>query len=133
MADLFVYGTLMIPAVMRAVIGRLPRCAPAVLPGYRRFRLRGRGYPAVVRDAEGQVHGLLCQDLRPRELARLDRYEDRFYRRRRVVVRDAAGHARTAWCYVLPESARVRLSPRPWRREAFERTALRRYLRHLRV
>ncbi len=132
MADLFVYGTLMTPAVMRAVIGRLPPREAAVLPDHRRHGLRGRVYPVVVPEAGAQVDGVLYTGLTPQELARLDRYEDDFYLRRRVTVRDATGRARTAWCYVLRPRSRVRLARRPWSHARFERTALRDYLARLR-
>jgi len=132
MADLFVYGTLMTPAVMRAVVGRVPRSEPAELPGFRRYRLRGRVYPAVVPEPGATVAGRLYRDLTPAEIARLDRYEDTFYRREPVMVRNAQGRKQRAWCYVLPAQARQRLSARPWHRDAFERTALRGYLRGLR-
>ncbi len=132
MADLFVYGTLMTPAVMRAVIGRVPGSEPAELPGYRRHRLRGKVYPAVVPESGATVAGRLYHDLTPAEITRLDRYEDAFYRRQPVTVRDAHGREQQAWCYVLPAQARQRLAARPWRQDAFERTALRRYLRGLR-
>lgn len=132
MADLFVYGTLMTPAVMRAVIGRVPPHAPAVLPGYRRYGLRGRVYPVVVPERGASVAGVLYTGLSPRELARLDRYEDAFYRRVEVTVRDAAGRERRAWCYVLRPRSRVRLANRPWQHERFVRSALQNYLARLR-
>ena len=132
MADLFVYGTLMTPAVMRAVIGRVPRSEPAELHGYRRYRLRGKVYPAVVPEPGTTVAGRVYHDLTPAEITRLDRYEDAFYRREPVTVRDAQGREQRAWCYVLPTQARQRLAARPWHRDMFERTALRGYLRGLR-
>jgi len=132
MADLFVYGTLMTPAVMRVVIGRVPRHGPAVLPHHRRHGLRGRVYPVVVPEHGASVAGMLYTGLSPRELARLDRYEDAFYRRVEVTVRDATGRERAAWCYVLRPQSRIRLANRSWQQDHFERTALRGYLARLR-
>lgn len=43
MASLFVYGTLMFPQVLRAVLGGNLAAEPARLTGYRRCALRGRG------------------------------------------------------------------------------------------
>ena len=46
--SVFVYGTLMAEEVVRVLLGRAPPSSPALLPGHRRFSLRGRVYPAIL-------------------------------------------------------------------------------------
>ena len=66
----FVYGTLMFPEVLKALINRVPRMEPAAIHGYRRHRIRGQVFPGVVRapGPDARVPGLLLFDLAPREL-----------------------------------------------------------------
>jgi gamma-glutamylcyclotransferase (GGCT)/AIG2-like uncharacterized protein YtfP len=72
---LFVYGTLLDEARLRAVAGRtFPRRA-ARLPGHRRVWPCG-GYPTVVPDASADVAGALLDDVDAAALAALDAYED---------------------------------------------------------
>jgi gamma-glutamylcyclotransferase (GGCT)/AIG2-like uncharacterized protein YtfP len=105
---LFVYGTLMTPAVLDAVCGRaLPRAA-GTLAGYARYRLRRRVYPAIVGEHGASTTGLLCEGLDEFLWQRLDAWESPLYRRERVLVSDAGGGERTAHTYVLA----ARASPR---------------------
>ena len=78
----FLYGTLTDPEVVRRVAGddRFLRAArPALLPGWRRARLRGTPYPTLVRDAEAAVHGLVAE-VPSAVLRRLSAYEGPLYR-----------------------------------------------------
>lgn len=45
---IFVYGSLMYPSVLTALLGRCPPAQAAVLTGFRRLRIRGEVYPALV-------------------------------------------------------------------------------------
>jgi hypothetical protein len=54
----FVYGTLMAPEVLKALINRVPPMKPAVIKGFRRYRVKGQVFPAIVPDlADSQVDG----------------------------------------------------------------------------
>jgi gamma-glutamylcyclotransferase (GGCT)/AIG2-like uncharacterized protein YtfP len=108
--SVFVYGTLTVPRVMRAVTGREFDLLPASLPGYACFRVRGAAYPGVV-------------------LARLDRFEGRVYERRRVTVRVEPDERREAWAWVIRPEHRSLLSNEPWNRERFVRHDLPSFLR----
>lgn len=125
---LFCYGTLMTPRVMAAVIGRAAHATPATLAGYRSARLRGRDYPGLWPDVDGEVSGCCYHLVHRRELGRTDRYEGSEYRRRRVTVVTARGPLE-AWVY-LPCSRRARRDG-PWSARDFERRAGRRYLRQI--
>jgi len=56
-------GSLLAPEVLQALLGRLPRTTPAMLPGYRRATIASRSYPGAVEAGDGMVAGLLVLDL----------------------------------------------------------------------
>jgi gamma-glutamylcyclotransferase (GGCT)/AIG2-like uncharacterized protein YtfP len=83
---LFIYGTLMeasdTPAA-RWLRPRLRSIVPASVPGRLIAVPNAQGwFPALLSSGPGRVHGLCCTaELAPSDLARLDRYEGREYRR----------------------------------------------------
>jgi gamma-glutamylcyclotransferase (GGCT)/AIG2-like uncharacterized protein YtfP len=95
---LFVYGTLLDDAQVRAVAGRTFARRPAVLAGYRRVWPRG-GYPSIVADPDASVAGDLLDDVDAAALAAFDAYEDegRLYRREETTVTSGADAVR---CFV---------------------------------
>eukprot|EP01043_Picozoa_sp_COSAG02_P027047 COSAG02_NODE_1577_length_11862_cov_13.243135_8_plen_239_part_00 len=82
----FVYGSLMHPAVVKAIIGRVPQCGPAVVYGHVRRCVIEEAYPACIRveqDSPGStpqdsapVHGLLYHDCTERERHIFDLFEE---------------------------------------------------------
>ncbi|WP_344863349.1 gamma-glutamylcyclotransferase family protein [Planomonospora alba] len=98
---LFVYGTLMFPEVLRALLGRVPDSAPAEVAGWRAARLPGRVYPVLVPAPEGTARGLLITGLTAAEWRVLDEYEGPMYELRPVELTDA----RRGWAYVSADPA----------------------------
>jgi gamma-glutamylcyclotransferase (GGCT)/AIG2-like uncharacterized protein YtfP len=98
-ARLFVYGTLLDPAVCGRLLGRAPEACDAILAGYSQRAVRGKSYPAVIPDDACRVAGLLLCGLSEGDLAALDVYEGDEYARIEVSVETDAGLAR-AWVYV---------------------------------
>lgn len=101
--SLFVYGTLSLPAVFRAVLGlRLVKSAAdadgrnsflareAVLPGYKKIS-PDRTYLYAVPDAHGRIRGYVVGPLPGECLSALHRYEGNNYRQVRVEVLAAGG------------------------------------------
>lgn len=107
---LLTLGTLMAPQVLYRVIygfsglepnnKRLPRFRPAVLHGYRRYRVRDEDYPGIVAatetggaDSVGHRHtsvlGTLVSGLTDSDIRLLDDYEGNEYLRERILVRTA--------------------------------------------
>jgi gamma-glutamylcyclotransferase (GGCT)/AIG2-like uncharacterized protein YtfP len=129
---LFCYGTLEFPPVMRAVAGRRFPGLPAVLSGYRRLGVRGEVFPGIAAQSGAEVPGTLYTGLTRAHLRKLDAYENAFYRRRLLRVRDAAGRAQAAWAYVVPRLYRHRLGAGDWDPDRFARRHFTRYLRRLR-
>ncbi len=109
---LFVYGTLLVPDIMREVTGRQYAGESAVLPGYRRYRIRRRSYPGIVEEAGTSVSGTLFE-MGPVALAAIDRYEDACYERRTVTV-EVKGESRQAYAYVIPDNRRHLLEDKEW-------------------
>jgi hypothetical protein len=110
---LFLYGTLLDPAVFAAVAGSaapLRAGRAAVLRGMRRVALRGTPWPTLMADARGAVAGRVVR-VGPVLLRRLARYEGPPYRLRPVVPR-ARGRAVPALAWIAPRG-RAEAS-RPW-------------------
>jgi gamma-glutamylcyclotransferase (GGCT)/AIG2-like uncharacterized protein YtfP len=95
---LFVYGTLLDDAQVRAVTGRTFARRAAVLGGHRRVWPRG-GYPTIVVDPEASVAGDLLDGVDDAALAAFDAYEDegRLYVRAETTVTCAGAPVR---CFV---------------------------------
>jgi len=105
---LFVYGTLLFPEVLQAVLGRVPAMEAATLPGWRAAALPGRVYPGLVpvvatSAAEPGAAGQVLSGLTAGEWAVLDDFEGDEYARRECTL----GDGRTAWTYVWLATHRV--------------------------
>lgn len=138
----FVYGTLLLPELVRAVLGRVPPREHATLHGFRRHALVGEVYPAIVHvpaaaDVEPKasveatntvealrtgrpafVRGLVLLDVSAEELDKLDRYEGSQYQRELVTVSGKDGRL-SAFTYVLKGAYRHQVAPRDWDLETF--------------
>lgn len=100
--DLFVYGTLQFPEVLRALLGRIPDSSPITLDGWRAAALARRTYPGLV-PANATVPGMLLTGLRAAELEVLDEYESGPYDLRELSMTDG----RPAWSYVWTDASCV--------------------------
>ena len=127
--NLFTYGTLMFPAVVRRLARRTLPMRPATLPGYARCALRGAGYPGITPDSGGVVTGVLVGGISRALLARLDRWEGAEYERRLVRVETARGGSALAHVYALAPRTLPRVLAKDWDAAAFEREQLARWLR----
>jgi gamma-glutamylcyclotransferase (GGCT)/AIG2-like uncharacterized protein YtfP len=127
---LFTYGTLMFPEVWRIVVGRELKTAPAQLPGYQIFRVKGAVYPGIVAVdspltsdlqplTSSFVPGLLYFNLDPTSLDRLDRFEGEDYRRLTVVVTCEDGRDLAAQAYVVPRESSYVLTHEIWTGDEF--------------
>jgi len=97
---LFVYGTLQRDDILRAVIGFVPAGEPATLNGYRLVRLADTPWPVIRPAFARQVNGRVLTGLNRRHFLRVDRYEGKEYRRKRVRVCLPDGKRCHAWTYV---------------------------------
>lgn len=91
------YGSLMYPEVLAALLGRVPARRETCLSGFRTMQL-GDLYPGLVQaEPSASVPAVLLGDLTADEWALIDRFEDPVYRLDAVVVDGGP-----AFAYVLP-------------------------------
>jgi gamma-glutamylcyclotransferase (GGCT)/AIG2-like uncharacterized protein YtfP len=119
---LFVYGTLMFPEVLRALLGRVPESVPAAVAGWRAARLPGHVYPVLVPAGAGTARGLLLTGLTAAEWRVLDEYEGPMYDLRPVALTDG----RRGWAYVGADPAAA--SAEDWDADRFAAEHLSAYL-----
>lgn len=98
LVPVFLYGTLLDPAILAARAGcRGLRGVPATLPGWKRVALRRQPYPTLIRARRHAVRGLVLL-LAGAPLRRLQAYEGAAYRLRPVHPTGSRGRiAALAW------------------------------------
>ncbi|CAK9879289.1 unnamed protein product [Sphagnum jensenii] len=79
--NVFVYGTLLAPEVVSALIHRAPTSSPALVHDYHRHGVKDRIYPAVSPAKGDKVYGKVLFDLTEWELEVFDMFEDIEYTR----------------------------------------------------
>jgi gamma-glutamylcyclotransferase (GGCT)/AIG2-like uncharacterized protein YtfP len=94
--QLFVYGTLLEPAIQKRVFGRITSGQPDKLAGYKKdcVWLAGNEYPIIRPKAGGIIEGAVLS-VTLAELALIDQYEGDAYQRHKV--RLVSGQQ--AWVY----------------------------------
>ncbi len=98
---LFAYGTLMCPDIMAEVSGLHRPVTSATLRGYRRLRVKGEDYPALLPAAAGFVPGVIYRDITESAWILLDRFEGEMYVRVRAQVELTDGSVAAAQTYVI--------------------------------
>ncbi|CAA0406380.1 AIG2-like protein A [Arabidopsis thaliana] len=87
--NVFVYGSFQDPDVINVMLDRTLEIVSATLPGFQRFRLKGRLYPCIVPSEKGEVHGKVLMGVTSDELENLDAVEGNEYERVTVgIVRE---------------------------------------------
>lgn len=86
MQNLFVYGTLLIPEILKKVTGREYRFVKAALYGYSRFAVKDCDYPAIIESKEGVVPGSLILNVDDSAMNALSVYEGDEYVKKEVEV-----------------------------------------------
>lgn len=114
--SLFVYGSLLEPALRRCLLARELAAEAASLAGYRAYYLKNQAYPALRPVAGAVTTGLLINGLSGAEMRRLDGYEGELYTRRKLKV--CHGYSSSwAWVYLLRGGHRRLLSRQVYRFE----------------
>ena len=105
---LFVYGELCKPAVLMAILGRVPPAAPGLLRGFKKDKHDATGYYRAVPQAGGTIAGLVLDELSPDDLEHLDSFENidgGEYLRIEVEVEGLGSDVpRPAFAYVKPDA-----------------------------
>lgn len=118
---LFAYGTLMCTDIMCMVARSVCASRSAVVLGYRRRRLQGECYPAIVPCGGDSVEGVVYADVPEAAWERLDAFEGELYQRVRVNAASLDGQRVAAFAYVLKPQFAHLLSDTPWSLEQFIR------------
>ena len=126
--DLFCYGSLQIPMVIEAVVGRRFKGRAAELNGYAAFEVRRAEYPGIRPTPHRTTPGKIYFRLTSGELAILDRFEGPLYQRRRLVVRMCDGRRRGVWAFAVKPGRYQRLTATLWRQRDFRRRRFRRFM-----
>jgi len=129
MHRLFVYGTLEYPQLVKKLLGISLVGEHATLSGFERFLLVNRNYPGIIRNPAARVDEILYHGVTAKYFNSLDRYDDEFYERRRVVVETSRSQSVTVWAYIIPLRYKRELSNKAWSREMFSSTQLKRFLK----
>ena len=111
---LFVYGSLIVPEVLLALLARAPRSEDAVLAGWSARCLRGVAYPGLVPDERGVARGLVLHDLTSDETALIDAWETDVYEKRLVHPSVDDGSSIAAYAYVLGSRSVEEADARAW-------------------
>jgi gamma-glutamylcyclotransferase (GGCT)/AIG2-like uncharacterized protein YtfP len=116
----FTYGTLMFDEVWQAVVGRSFPMVRGTARGFAIFRVQGAVFPGIVAAAEEEaVRGVVYLDVDDDSLARLDLFEDDFYRREALRIACDDGQQRLAHAYVVPAESRAVLTTESWDADEF--------------
>jgi gamma-glutamylcyclotransferase (GGCT)/AIG2-like uncharacterized protein YtfP len=116
----FTYGTLMFPQVWKAVVGREFVSIGGSAAGYAIYCVRDAVFPGIVSAGEpAAVRGVVYLDVDQASLARLDLFEDDFYRRETLWVDCEDGKRRAADAYVVPHENRAVLTDQTWQPDEF--------------
>lgn len=123
---LFAYGSLMLPDMMKQIVGAARQLEPAVLHGYQRYSLKRSIYPALLRDEskkrkKSKVFGCLYHSLTRRDMKMLLAYEGRLYYPATVQVVTAAGRELNAFVFVTHPACKYQIGVDSWSLEQLKR------------
>jgi gamma-glutamylcyclotransferase (GGCT)/AIG2-like uncharacterized protein YtfP len=97
----FVYGSLMYLPVWGQVVKGVYPCLNAVAKGFQRHAVPGETYPAMVRNTQAQVQGLMWLNVRTDDILSLDLFEGPEYVREPIeVFLNTTGDTVTAQTYL---------------------------------
>ena len=122
MPHLFIYGTLLFPEILEGLTGISPVTKPAELQGYRRFKLIGCDYPAIIPDPNSSVEGKLVINVDQQSMDIITFFEGEDYQKSNVLIR--AGNEEipaTAFTWIGDFD---RLKPEDWNKKQFEQYSL---------
>ncbi|MBJ7599843.1 MAG: gamma-glutamylcyclotransferase [Candidatus Nephthysia bennettiae] len=118
---LLVYGSLLFPQVLQALLDRVPPWEPARAPGWRVAALPKRVYPGLV-PGSGSASGLLLTGLMEPEWRTLIAFEGDLYDLRQLAI----SGGRDSWPFVWAETTPA--SPLDWVPEEFAERVLPAYV-----
>jgi gamma-glutamylcyclotransferase (GGCT)/AIG2-like uncharacterized protein YtfP len=127
--NLFAYGSLIIPEVMRRLTGRDFRAEEAFLRGYTELLVKGSPYAALAPFPDSETDGIVYYDVDEAAVGHLDRFEGADFERVEVNVETETGEWVEAQAFVIRRGQRKRLSSEPWDETDFHDRHLPEFLR----
>jgi gamma-glutamylcyclotransferase (GGCT)/AIG2-like uncharacterized protein YtfP len=116
----FTYGTLMFPEVWQLVVGRPFAHVGGHVTGFALYRVADAVFPGMLATTGADVvQGVVYFHVDEAAIARLDQFEDEFYRRETVAVNFDDGSICDAAAYIVPPENRGELTDEPWTRDEF--------------
>lgn len=103
LTNVFAYGTLQEPDVIKELIGRVPDIKDAYVDGYVKFFDDDIGYYSAKKDEHSHIHGKVLMDIDETEIGLLDDYEgvsQRVYMRTAVKATFMSGDTVDSQLYV---------------------------------
>jgi gamma-glutamylcyclotransferase (GGCT)/AIG2-like uncharacterized protein YtfP len=135
MKDIFVYGTLLNDEVLENILGHIPTKCSAQLHGYKRVKVLGEKYPAILPDENSKVDGVILIELSATDLKYLDEYEGMHYERQSVLVSAVTSVSgdlnQPCTTYVFRPEYYNLLASEAWSNESFRENHLQRFLREI--
>lgn len=121
----FTYGSLMFQRVWPKVVGGMYEKADARLHGFKRRKIRGKNYPAVLRGTNlDYVDGKIYFDVNNNDMDLLDKFEGEYYQRERTECELPDGSIITAGAYVLKEKYWKLIEDEEWDLNWFSETGI---------
>lgn len=129
MQNLFVYGSLLFPYIMEGLTGRKFKTSEATLYGYKRHRVLGADYPAIIDTKDATVDGKLVFDVDPKSLALLTFFEGDEFSVREVKI-SLPNEEVTAFAFIWKTGLKY-LDETDWDKTVFQQESLQYYIREI--
>lgn len=126
MQNVFIYGTLLSPAILEKLTGKSFKTSSAVLSGYKRYCIKNCDYPAIIRVDGSKTNGLIIEKTDDLTLAVLSFYEGDEYEIKKVIVL-LNGKPENALTFVWVKGNEA-LDDEEWDFQHFEKNSLEYYL-----
>jgi len=126
MPDIFVYGTLKSPEIVKKLTGKLFKTSPAVLKGYKRYCVKECDYPAVIQQNDVETIGLVLENIDDLSLDIISFYEGDEYEKMQLTV-NMNGKSTDVLTFVWVNGNEL-LDKKKWNLQKFEKTSLQYYL-----
>lgn len=116
---LFVYGSLMNPEVLEAILGTSFPLKGARLKNFKRVKVKGASFPAIFPKKGSAVDGMLIEDLSEQYLTLLDDFEGDYYQRESVSVVTSDKSQQLCQVYIFKSKFSELLSDHDWNNQHF--------------
>jgi gamma-glutamylcyclotransferase (GGCT)/AIG2-like uncharacterized protein YtfP len=126
MQNIFVYGTLQSPEIIKKLTGKSFKSTPAVLQGYKRYWVKESVYPAVIQQIDEQTTGLVLENVDDLSVDIISFYEGDEYEKKKVTV-NSNGLYKDVLTFVWVNGNEF-LENKDWNLDNFEETFLEYYL-----